>query len=1052
MTNKGTFIINGCERVVVNQIVRGTGIFFTREKRKCEEQINGEILQNSHEVCLGTIIPKAGPWVTLELDERNILRCQVDEDKENNVSIYRFLRVMNTSSAEVLGNVKHNFLLDKIINKTEKDIHNTSKKENMTVFQLNNDEISISKLLSKEFVLCQLAEVEQRENKSESYTGIELEEKPAYPSSERMYEPGVNDDEFISDKIIQLRQLFLPHLFDLGEIGRKKINRKFNLKLPLNSRMLTFQDICVLLDGLIDIKFFDLPIDDIDSLKNRRLRGVGEWLQMQFHIGLTKLELEIHGKLTASPIVISYPKMLFSSKILNSVLKEFFASSQLSQFMDQINPLSALIHKRRVSSLGPGGLSRDRVIFSARDIHPSHYGRLCPLETPEGKNAGLVLSLASYARVNSDGFIETPYRYVKNGQIELDKPIVYLTAEEESQFKVLSADVSIDKNNNILDDIVTLKFNDTFIDSPVDETDLIAISTIQPISPATALIPFIEHNDANRALMGSNMQRQAVPLLKPSVPYVGTGLEARLASNSGSLVISYTTGLITRVESNRISILGSDNIEVTYYLQKYQRSNQETCINQKPIVWVGERVEAGQVIADGPGSLNGELALGQNLSLAYTSWEGYNFEDAIIINERLVYQDLFTSIHIDKYEVEVKQTKNGIEQLTNQLGETETENLDYLDERGLIYPGMFVQSGQVLVGKITPQAQSNRLAEGRLIKAIWGDRPDEYINSSLRLPKGTSGRVLDVITVKRSKKDKLAPGVIELVRVFVGQIRKIRVGDKLAGRHGNKGVISKIATRQDLPYFEDGTPVDLIFNPHGIPSRMNVGQLYECILGLAASQLKQNFKVFPFDERYGDQASRIFVNSKLEQTSKLLNKRWLFNPYSPGKLLLRHGHTGEEFHNPIFAGNAYILKLIHLVEEKVHARSTGPYSLITQQPLGGKSQHGGQRFGEMEVWALQAYGAAYTLQELLVTKSDDLQGRNEIFAAIIRQEQIPKPGVPESLRVIIRELQSLGLDIAAYKFSTSNSSDSKSSMSEVQLGQSFEEILQEVFYARQART
>jgi DNA-directed RNA polymerase subunit beta len=709
------------------------------------------------------------------------------------------------------------------------------------------------------------------------------------------------------------------------------------------------------------------------------------------------------------------PNTLVNPKPIIASIREFFGSSQLSQFMDQTNPLAELTHKRRVSALGPGGLSRDRAGFAVRDIHPSHYGRICPIETPEGPNAGLIGVLATHARINSYGFIETPFYKVVKGKTILDSEASYLTADQEDDFRIAPGDISLDQEGYLQKDIIPVRYRQEFTTTSSTQVDYRAVSPIQVISIATSLIPFLEHDDANRALMGSNMQRQAVPLLYPESPLIGTGLEAQAARDSGMVTVSVSNGRITYVSADRICVTDSEDKEIFYYLQKYQRSNQDTCVNQRPLVWLGESVTSGQVIADGAATEGGELALGQNILVAYLPWEGYNYEDAFLISERLVYNDVYTSVHIEKYEIEARQTKLGSEEITREIPNVSDYSLRKLDDNGIILIGSWVESGDILIGKVTPKGESDQPPEGKLLRAIFGEKTRDVRDSSLRVPNGGRGRVLDVRIFTREKGDELPTGANIVIRVYVAQSRKIQVGDKMAGRHGNKGIISKILPRQDMPYLPDGTPVDIVLNPLGVPSRMNVGQIFECLLGLAAENLNKRFKIIPFDEMYGAEASRILVNDKLMKARVSTSKDWLFDSNHPGKMAIFDGRTGEKFDNPVTVGISYMLKLVHLVDDKIHARSTGPYSLVTQQPLGGKAQHGGQRLGEMEVWALEAFGASYTLQELLTVKSDDMQGRNETLNAIVKGKPIPRPGTPESFKVLMRELQSLGLDIGAYK-------------------------------------
>ena len=779
------------------------------------------------------------------------------------------------------------------------------------------------------------------------------------------------------------------------------------------------------------MKFDVGEVDDIDHLGNRRVRSVGELLQNQVRIGLNRLERIIRERMTICDINSLTPNTLVNPKPIIASIREFFGSSQLSQFMDQTNPLAELTHKRRVSALGPGGLSRDRAGFAVRDIHPSHYGRICPIETPEGPNAGLIGVLATHARINSYGFIETPFYKVTSGKVALDSEPIYLTADQEDDLRIAPGDIAVDSKGYIQKEIIPVRYRQEFITTTSQQVDYIAVSPIQVISIATSLIPFLEHDDANRALMGSNMQRQAVPLLYPESPLIGTGLEAQAARDSGMVIVSHCDGKVTYVSADRICITDLQGKEISYSLQKYQRSNQDTCINQRPSVWLGEEVISGQVIADGAATEGGELALGQNILVAYLPWEGYNYEDAFLISERLVYNDVYTSVHIEKYEIEARQTKLGSEEITRELPNVSEYSLRKLDDNGIILVGSWVEFGDILIGKVTPKGESDQPPEGKLLRAIFGEKTRDVRDSSLRVPNGGKGRVLDVRIFTREKGDELPTGANIVIRVYVAQSRKIQVGDKMAGRHGNKGIISRILPRQDMPYLPDGTPVDIVLNPLGVPSRMNVGQIFECLLGLAAENLNKRFKIIPFDEMYGAEASRVLVNDKLMRAQLATGKDWLFNLNHPGKVAIYDGRTGEKFDNPVTVGISYMLKLVHLVDDKIHARSTGPYSLVTQQPLGGKAQHGGQRLGEMEVWALEAFGASYTLQELLTVKSDDMQGRNETLNAIVKGKPIPRPGTPESFKVLMRELQSLGLDIGAYKIE--NLSDGQTRGIEVDL-------------------
>jgi DNA-directed RNA polymerase subunit beta len=745
--------------------------------------------------------------------------------------------------------------------------------------------------------------------------------------------------------------------------------------------------------------------------------------------------------MTVSDAEVLTPASLVNPKPLVAAIKEFFGSSQLSQFMDQTNPLAELTHKRRLSALGPGGLTRERAGFAVRDIHPSHYGRICPIETPEGPNAGLIGSLATHARVNLYGFLETPFRPVENGKVLFHLPPVYMTADEEDDLRTATGDIPLDEYGFIKGPNVPVRYRQDWTTTPPEQVDYVAVSPVQIVSVATSMIPFLEHDDANRALMGSNMQRQAVPLLKPERPLVGTGLEAQAARDSGMVIVSRTDGDVVYVDATEIRVrVGGQRLvagdeektgdreqlrtdkpqELKYKLSKYQRSNQDTCLNQKPLVRIGEKVVAGQVLADGSSTEGGELALGQNIVVAYMPWEGYNYEDAILISERLVQEDVYTSIHIEKYEIEARQTKLGPEEITREIPNVGEDALRQLDEQGIIRVGAWVDAGDILVGKVTPKGESDQPPEEKLLRAIFGEKARDVRDNSLRVPNGEKGRVVDVRLFTREQGDELPPGANMVVRAYVAQKRKIQVGDKMAGRHGNKGIISRILSAEDMPYLSDGSPVDIVLNPLGVPSRMNVGQVFECLLGWAGHNLGVRFKITPFDEMYGEETSRRLVHGKLEEAREETGRDWVYNPDNAGKITVYDGRTGEAFDRDVTVGVAYMLKLVHLVDDKIHARSTGPYSLVTQQPLGGKAQQGGQRFGEMEVWALEAFGAAYTLQELLTVKSDDMQGRNEALNAIVKGKAIPRPGTPESFKVLMRELQSLGLDVAVHKVETQN--------------------------------
>ncbi len=935
ITDRGTFIINGCERVVINQIIRSPGIYYKEDFTK-----KGTPLYSA------TLIPNRGSWLKFEIDKKKNLTVSID--KTEKINIIKFFKVLDISIPEILSSLTYPEFFQQLV---EKEIS-----------ELDTSDDDIQEI-----------------------------------------------QEFFDTRI------FNPKYYDIGNIGRYRLNARFNLNVPKNVNDITNQDIVAIIDALINLEYKEGEIDDIDHLQNRRVRSVGELLQTQFRSGLTRLERILSERMSICDPNVLKVTTLVNPKPIISMMREFFGSSQLSQFLDQTNPLAELTHRRRISGLGPGGFSRDHVSFAVRDIHPSHYGRICPIETPEGQNAGLISSLSVYARVNSFGFIETPFFQVKNGVVLQTQPAIYLTADEEDKLKIAPADTQINENGLITQEQLTVRYHQEFIKIPSTEVQLIAVSTVQIISSAAALIPFLEHDDANRALMGSNMQRQAVPLLYPTKPIIGTGLENQLATDAGMVVISYTDGQVVDVSNDYIVVKDNLGKETLYTLQKYKRSNQDTCINQRPIVWKGEYVTSGQIIADGPGTDGGETALGQNITVAYMPWEGYNYEDALLINERLVYTDLFTSIHIEKYDLEVRETKTGTEELTKDLPNVNEQTVKHLDENGIIHKGTFAKAGDILVGKITPSEEADEIPEGRLLRAIFGEKAQSVIDNSLRVPNGSYGRVLDIRIFSRENGDELPASTESIVRVFLAQMRKIQVGDKIAGRHGNKGIISRILPRQDMPYLPNGKPVDLILNPLGVPSRMNVGQLFEGLFGFAGDNLDTRFKIMPFDEMYGNEASRILVNNSLKKAKKYKKTPWLYNTYSPGKIRLKDGRTGEYLDNPVTVCKSYILKLVHLVDDKIHARSTGPYSLVTQQPLGGRSQQGGQRLGEMEVWALEAFGAAHTLQELLTLKSDDMHGRNEALNAIVKGDPIPKPGIPESFKVLILELQSLGLDISMYK-------------------------------------
>ena len=968
MTDRGTFIINGAERVIVNQIVRSPGVYYKAETDK-----------NGRRTYSASLIPNRGAWLKFETDKNGLVWVRIDKTRKLSAQV--LLKAIGLSDNEIMDGIRHPDFYQKTLDKEG----NPSEEEALL----------------------------------ELYRKLRPGEPPTVSGGQQLLES----------------RFFDSKRYDLGRVGRYKLNKKLRLTVPDTTRVLTNTDILAAVAYLINLEFDVGSTDDIDHLGNRRVRSVGELLQNQVRVGLNRLERIIRERMTVSEANSLTPAALVNPKPLVAAIKEFFGSSQLSQFMDQTNPLAELTHKRRLSALGPGGLTRERAGFAVRDIHPTQYGRICPVETPEGPNAGLIGSLATYARVNPYGFIATPYYPVKHGRVLRDTAPVYLTADEEDDLRVAPGDVATDDDGYILGETIAIRYRQEFSTCAPDEVDYVAISPVQIVSVATSLIPFLEHDDANRALMGSNMQRQAVPLLRPERPLVGTGLEAQAARDSGMVVVSRTHGIVTYVDANLVKVRveeGNNGLyapepgeEIIYKLQKYQRSNQDTCLNQRPLVYAGEEVVPGQVLADGSSTEGGELALGQNVLVAYMPWEGYNYEDAILISERLVYDDVYTSIHVEKFEIEARQTKLGPEEITREIPNVGEDALRNLDERGIIHIGAWVEAGEILVGKVTPKGESDQPPEEKLLRAIFGEKARDVRDNSLRVPNGEKGRVVDVRVFTREQGDELPPGANMVVRVYVAQKRKIQVGDKMAGRHGNKGIISRILPIEDMPYLPDGTPIDIALNPLGVPSRMNVGQVFECLLGWAGENLAMRFKMMPFDEMYGKEASRETVHGKIQDAARKPGKSWVYDEDNPGKIQVFDGRTGEPFDRPVTVGKAYMLKLVHLVDDKIHARSTGPYSLVTQQPLGGKAQQGGQRFGEMEVWALEAYGAAYTLQELLTVKSDDMQGRNEALNAIVKGKPIPRPGTPESFKVLMRELQSLGLDIAVHKLESVDDGSSR---------------------------
>jgi len=976
MTEEGTFVISGCERVIISQIIRSPGVYFRKEFGTTRKAIY-----------TATVISNKGLWTKFVLDEKKKQKKDKDKEKE-------FDRIY----------IKLNDFRMKYGDAKEK------KEES------DDDKIFIYDLIR--------------------YFGLNFEElydslkHPRHLIDQQFTRDKVENDEEIP---ILIKKLFANQksgCFSIGEIGRYKVNKKLGLNLPKDITYLSSHDFIGIIDGLIELKYYDRVTDDIDHIKNKQVRCIGELLQNQIRIGFYRLQkslTELSGfslksqKLNFDLETSTDPEdWIIDPRSVTNSIKEFFKTSQLSQFMDQVNPLAELTHKRRISVFGPNGLKRDHISTVIRDIHPSQYGRLCPIETPEGQNAGLITSVSMYGRISSLGWIETPYFLLKDSVVSGIKKPIFLNPEQESETKIAVADIPLTKERKIKAEYLAIKENYSFSVNKTKNLDFLTTSPLQIISLATALIPFVEHDDANRALMGSNMQRQAVPLIYPQKAIIGTGLEPIAILDSGMVIKTYCEGNVSYSSSSIIKIKDELNQNISYYLRKYARSNQETAINQRPIVWSGEKVFSGQIIADGPSTNDGELSLGRNLTIAYMPWEGYNYEDAIIINERIIYEDCLTSIHIEEQETNLSYAATGSEKLTSNLPHLTSYIRRHLDQEGIVQIGSYVKEHDILVGKLTP-CEEDISPEAKLLKAIYGQKKPSFRDTSLRVAHGTEGRVIDVRVMSTnllSKDETVFPTFCEIIRIYIAQIRKIQIGDKLAGRHGNKGIISRILTRQDMPYLPDGTPIDIIFNPLGVPSRMNVGQVFECLLGLAGEKLGNRFKVSPFDEIYGEEASRVLVNQKLKEAALKSNEKWIFNSYSPGKILLRDGRTGEYFDNPITVGKSYILKLIHLVEDKIHARATGPYSMITEQPLAGKSQKGGQRFGEMEVWALEAYGCSYTLQELLTIKSDDIDGRNDMYEALLVRKEIekPNPSLPESFLALIRELHALGLNFSIQKF------------------------------------
>ncbi len=978
-TPHGTFIIGGTERVIVSQLVRSPGVYFDRSQDRTSDK----------EVFGAKIIPSRGAWLEFEIDKRDVLGVRVDRKRKQSAIV--FLMAIGMTKDEIADAFK--------------------------------DYPLVMDALAKETVQT------QDEALTDLYRKIRPADTPTPEAGKNLL------DSFY----------FNTKRYDLARVGRYKINRKLGLEKDVNDRSLSREDIIATIKYLVTLhagetKFpgkrdgqdvdLRVDVDDIDHFGNRRIRQVGELIQNQLRTGLSRMERVVRERMTTQDPEAITPQSLINIRPVNATIKEFFGTSQLSQFMDQNNPLAGVTNKRRLSALGPGGLSRDRASMEVRDVHPSHFGRMCPIESPEGPNIGLIGSLATFGRINPFGFIETPYRKVVNGHVTDE--VEYMTADRDAEHVIAQANQELDENGNFVKKQALARVGEEeAVDVPVSSVDYMDVSPRQMVSVGASLIPFLEHDEGHRALMGTNMQRQAVPLVHPAAPYVGTGMERRAALDSGEVTLAKNAGEVIFADAAKIIVKHAGGMD-EYHLAKYQRSNQSTCINHRPLVRVGDTVEQGEPLADGPSTDHGELALGQNLTVAYMPWEGFNYEDGIVVSERLVAEDLLTTINITRHEIDARDTKLGPEEITREIPNLSEDMLANLDEDGIIRIGAEVGPGDILVGKVTPKGESALTAEERLLRAIFGAKAHDVRDTSLKMPHGAYGRVIDVVRFSRENGDDLAPGVNEQVRVYVAQRRKIQQGDKIAGRHGNKGVICNVLPVEDMPYMADGTPIDVILNPLGVPSRMNVGQLLECHLGWAAAcgwdtEQADSDKYVPgpfftatpvFDGAKEDEIAEVIRRANKNMLNKAtaafgdhMRPEFVTQLDERGKTRLFDGRTGEEFREPITVGTSYILKLGHMVDDKIHARSTGPYSLVTQQPLGGKAQFGGQRFGEMEVWALYAYGASNVLQEILTVKSDDTVGRVKTYESIVKGENVPVPGIPESFKVLVKEIRSLALDI-----------------------------------------
>ena len=1034
MTETGTFIINGAERVIVSQLVRSPGAYYG-------ENIDptGKRLYNA------TVIPNRGAWIEFETDLNDVISVRLDRNRKLPATV--LIRALGYGTNDAIMSLFDND--ERIRNTIDRDNTVTKEEALVEIYKrqrpgdpptVDNAKQLLEQLLfdPKRYDLATVGryKLTKKLGWKRRLLGKQLAEPLVDKETGEVLVPAdvTIEASMVEDITIeQENNIFGEDEHAIVYIKDKNNNRIKMIcsrTLPYNHRTITINDIIASISYLLNLMDGHGHKDDIDHLGNRRIRSVGELLQNQFRIGLSRMERVIRERMNTQDNDVITPQALVNIRPVVAAIKEFFGSSQLSQFMDQNNPLSELTHKRRLSALGPGGLSRERAGFEVRDVHNSHYGRMCPIETPEGPNIGLIGSLATYARINEFGFMETPYRKVDKVNKQVTTDVRYLTADEEDDLVIAQANEPLDENNWFKAQRVTARVHEETMLVDADSVDYMDVSPKQIVSIATAMIPFLENDDANRALMGANMQRQAVPLFRTQAPLVGTGMEYKAACDSGVMVLAKRAGEVVRVTADYIEVRADETGEIDHYkLQKYLRSNQGTCMNQVPIVYKGDHVEAKEPIADGPATDHGELALGYNVIVAYMPWEGYNYEDAILLSEKLVKEDIYTSIHIEEYECDARDTKLGPEEITQDIPNVAEDALRDLDADGIIRIGAEVRAGDILVGKVTPKGETELTAEERLLRAIFGEKAREVRDTSLRVPHGEAGRIVDVKIFNRANNDELPPGVNQLVRVYIAQKRKISVGDKMAGRHGNKGVVSRVMREEDMPFLPDGTPVNIVLNPLGVPSRMNIGQVLETHLGMAVRELGMQIKAgdptvesrlraigYDFDKNGMPKpdvagihiATPVFDGAKGNEVFETLKASGFSDN---GKTILYDGRTGEPFENPVTVGCVYMLKLHHLVDDKIHACSTGPYSLVTQQPLGGKAQFGGQRFGEMEVWALEAYGAAYTLQEILTVKSDDVVGRVKTYEAIVKGENIPEPGVPESFKVLIKELQSIGLDI-----------------------------------------